>query len=64
MVAKVDGEKQVYDVTVRLIEEYLQFPFGAHDDLLDALSRCYDLQLVEPVIYSKKSLDPPVFADS
>jgi hypothetical protein len=64
VIKKVDGEKQIYDVTVRLIEEYLQFPFGAHDDLLDALSRCFDLQLVEPAIYSQKSLDPPIFADS
>lgn len=61
---RVDNEKQIYDVTVRLIEEYLQFPFSAHDDLLDALSRCYDLGLVEPVIYAQKSLDPPIFADS
>ena len=63
-IKKVDNEKQIYDLTVRLMEEYLQFPFGAHDDLLDALSRCYDLQLVEPVMHSQRSLDPPVFADS
>ena len=61
---RLDSEKQIYDLTVRLMDEYLQFPFGAHDDLLDALSRCYDMGLTEPVIYDAKTLDPPTFFDS
>lgn len=63
-IKKVDNDKQIYDVSVRLIEEYLQFPFGGHDDLLDSLSRCYDMQLVEPMTYSEGALNPPIFADS
>jgi len=61
---KKDNEKQIYDLTVRLMQEYLQFPFGAHDDLLDATSRVYDMNLVEPMTYERRNLDPPVFHDS
>lgn len=63
-IKKVDNEKQIYDVTVRLIEEFLQFPFAAHDDLLDACSRIYDLDMVEPILYESRNLNPPVFHDS
>ena len=61
---KKDNEKQIYDLTVRLMQEYVQFPFGAHDDLLDATSRVYDMALVEPMTYERRNLDPPVFHDS
>lgn len=63
-IKRVDSERQIYDVTVRMIEEYLQFPFGAHDDILDAASRFYDLEMVEPVTYDKSHIDPPIFADN
>lgn len=63
-IKRVDSERQVYDLTVRLIEEYLQFPVGAHDDLLDALSRFYDMEMATPMTNSAKEYDPDVFADS
>lgn len=63
-IKNVDNEKQIYDLTVRLMEEYMQFPFGAHDDLLDATSRFYDMDMVEPAIYQRSALDQPVFHDS
>jgi len=63
-IKKVDSEKQVYDVTVLLIEEFLQFPFAAHDDLLDSASRFYDLDMTEPVTHDKKVLDGPIYYDS
>lgn len=63
-IKKVDSEKQIYDLTTRLIEEFLQFPYGEHDDLLDAASRFYDLEMVEPVRYTEASLQQPIFADS
>lgn len=64
-IKKVDNEKQMYDLTTTLIEEYLQFPYGGYDDLLDATSRFYDLDMVEPMGSSNKaSLNPPVFVDS
>jgi hypothetical protein len=64
-IKKVDNERQIYDLSITLIEEFLQFPFGGFDDLLDATSRFYDLDMVEPMGSSDKaSLNPPVYADS
>lgn len=60
----VDSDKQVYDLSVKLIEEYIQFPFAAHDDILDSLSRFYDMDMSPPVTYTKNATDPPIFADS
>lgn len=64
-IKKVDNERQIYDLTTILIEEFLQFPFGGYDDMLDATSRFYDLDMVEPLGSSdKESLNPPVYVDS
>jgi len=64
VIKRVDNDKQVYDLTVKLIDEFTSFPFGAHDDLLDALSRMYDMDMMEPVNYSTNSMNPQVFFDS
>lgn len=63
-IKKVDSEKQIYDLTIKLMEEFMQFPYGAHDDLLDATSRFYDMDMVEPAMYTSAQLDQPIFADS
>jgi hypothetical protein len=52
-----------YDLTLRFLDEYQTFPFGRHDDLLDAVSRIYDMDPVAPVAASRMSSEPPVFAD-
>jgi hypothetical protein len=63
-IKRVDNEREVYDLTVKLIDEYTQFPFASHDDILDALSRFYDMEAIEPVSYTRVSTDPPIFVDS
>lgn len=63
-IKRVDNEKQVYDLTLRFIEEYLHFPFGTHDDLIDAVSRVYDMDVRPPVVVDPGATDPAVYHDS
>lgn len=43
------AEGKYHDVMVNLVEEeMMQFPAGAHDDALDAMSRIYDMNQVTP----------------
>ena len=59
-----DEDNHVYDLTDRFIQEYEQFPFGTHDDLIDATSRIYDLEPVRPVLNQKERGEPNQYFDS
>ena len=63
-IVRKNEEKRIYDLTDDFIKQAMTLPFsGGHDDLVDALSRIYDMDIRPPVIYSKASTLPHVFND-
>lgn len=63
-IKRYDEERKAYDLSERLINEYLTFPFGEHDDLMDACSRIYDLEPRAPVFINQSMTEPPLYYDS
>jgi hypothetical protein len=53
-----DENGDIYDVTRILIDELIRHPFAAHDDLLDAVARIYDIDPQIPVHYKAQSTEP------
>jgi len=60
---RLDEEKRRYSLNKSLLDEYLVFPFGVHDDLIDAISRIEDIEAEPPLIIDERALEPEVFAD-
>lgn len=53
-----------YDLTLKFLSDYEMFPFGRHDDLLDAISRIYDMEPTAPMTPSRRrQQDPNVYTD-
>lgn len=61
---RMDEAHQAYDLTAAFIEEATYFPFGPHDDLIDAAARVHDLDPSPPVIVDDTDIEPPVFVDT
>jgi hypothetical protein len=59
-----DEDNAVYDLTRELIAEALFFPLAPKDDLIDAVSRIYDMGATRPIVYEAGELEPKSFADS
>ena len=53
-----DENGDIYDVTRIFIDEVIRHPFAAHDDLLDAVARIYDIDPQIPVHYEVQSTEP------
>lgn len=62
-VRRIDHERNGYSLNAGLLAEYVTYPFSAHDDFLDALSRIYDLEPVPPEIVDERTLEPETFID-
>lgn len=58
-----DHEGNLYTLHHTLLTEFLVYPFSVHDDMLDALSRIYDMDYQVPVIIDARALEPECFAD-
>jgi hypothetical protein len=63
-IKQIDEDRNVYDVTRALMEEMVFFPFSPKDDLVDALSRLYDLQPVKAGKYESAMLELPAWEDA
>lgn len=57
-----DGD--IYDVTKALMDEMLLFPFGAHDDMPDVVSRIYDMQPTAAIQLDRIAPTTPIYPDA
>jgi hypothetical protein len=46
-----DEHNEIYDLTRTFLGEATRHPFAAHDDLLDATARIFDINPMPPVVY-------------
>lgn len=58
-----DYEGNLYSLNEVFQTEFLVYPYSVHDDLLDAISRIYDMEPMAPMILSTEDLMPTIYAD-
>ena len=58
-----DEDGRLYSLNKTLLDEYLTFPYCVHDDLIDAISRIFDIEANPPVIVDQSVLEPETYAD-
>lgn len=55
---RLDHDRQMYDLTRILMEEYQMHPYSPRDDLIDATSRIQDVDPAPPMVVRHGELDP------
>jgi hypothetical protein len=56
-ITRRDENGDPYDLVRRVLDELRHHPYGAHDDLIDAASRIYDIGPSAPEVYAPGSTD-------
>jgi phage terminase large subunit-like protein len=62
-VMRRDHEGNMYSLNKGFLEEFLTYPFSAKKDLIDAVSRVYDMAPVSPILIDERVLEPETYAD-
>jgi phage terminase large subunit-like protein len=60
---RLDHEGNAYSLNKKLLDEYLVYPYSAHDDGLDTASRWNDMEMRPPEIFDERDLEPECFVD-
>ena len=58
-----DAEGQAYSLNTLVFNCYLRYPYVVKDDILDAMSRLYDMEPAPPIIIDPQYLEPETFVD-
>lgn len=62
-ISKVDSENNLYDLSRHAIEQIMFYPFAPLKDLIDAISRIYDMDARPPVLIDQSELEPEAYND-
>jgi hypothetical protein len=54
---RLDEDGAIYDLTRVFMEEARFFPFAPHDDLIDAVSRIFDMEPCAPVVFESTATE-------
>lgn len=62
-IRRKDNDGNLYDLRRQFVEQVHFFPFGSQKDLIDAVSRIYDMDVQAPVTLGEFDLEPEVTVD-
>jgi phage terminase large subunit-like protein len=62
-VTRRDQDGNLYSLNKGFLDEFLTYPFSAKKDLIDAVSRIYDMEPVAPILIDERALEPEVYQD-
>ena len=65
-IKRIDGVRNVSDLTRAFIEEALFFPFAPHDDLVDTARCIYDekMDALAPKPFDAEAAEPSIYPDT